>query len=326
MPKTLIAGPRAFNIPVVWIEVVMVTQFFSPKEVAKAIGVSESSLKRWVDKGLIRASKTAGGHRRLELSDVLDYVRSTGRGLENPVAVSLPEGCGMVVHDSIATLQQRFQAALVSGEESAATTGLIDGYLSGSSVAELFDLVVVPSFQQIGDLWACGETEVYEERRACEVCQRAIHELRRAIGNGGAGAPVAMGGTLDGDPYTLATTLAELVLRSGGWKATSLGNMLPFDAVRKAIIEERPALFWVSVTAIRDIDRFTTDFNLLFDVAQSMGTALVAGGQALTDEIRQRIRYTNFSDNFRHLETFSKTIRKAAIARNEESTLDPAHN
>lgn len=304
----------------------MVTQFFSPKEVAKAIGVSESSLKRWVDKGVIRASKTAGGHRRLELSDVMDYVRSTGRGLENPVAVSLPEGCGTAAHNSMETLQQNFQAALVAGEETTATTGLIDGYLSGASVAELFDLVVAPSFQNIGDLWVCGEAKVYEERRACEVCQRAVHELRRAIGTGEPGGPVAMGGTLDGDPYTLATTLAELVLRSGGWNATSLGNMLPFDAVRKAIIDERPALFWVSVTSIRDVDRFATDFNLLFDIAQSMGTALVAGGQALTAEIRQRIRYTNFSDNFRHLETFAKTIRSGVSTRPEDSTVSPTHN
>lgn len=304
----------------------MVSQFYSPKEVAKAIGVSESSLKRWVDKGLIRASKTAGGHRRLELSDVLDYVRTSGRMLENPVAVSLPEGCGGIAHDSLESLQRKFQAAIQAGDETVATTGLIDGYLSGVSVAELFDVVVAPSFHQIGDLWASGEAKVYEERRACEVCQRAVHELRRAIGTRESGGPVALGGTLDGDPYTLATTLAELVLRSGGWKATSLGNMLPFDAVRKAIIEERPALFWVSVTSIRDVDRFTTDFNLLFDVAQSMGTALVAGGQALTDEIRQRIRYTNFSDNFRHLETFAKTIRKTTVAPASDSSGNPSHN
>ena len=310
----------------------MVSQYFSPKEVAKAIGVSESSLKRWVDKGLIQASKTAGGHRRLELADVLNYLRSTGRGLENPVAVSLPEGCGADAEREIATSQLLFAEAVSSGNEINATRVIIDAYLSGSSVAEIFDLVITPTFHQIGEMWHCGEAEVYEERRACEVCLRAVHELRRAVGSGPVDGPVAMGGTLDGDPYTLATTLAELVLRSNGWKATSLGNMLPFEAVRKAIIDTRPALFWVSVTSIRDVDRFTTDFNLLFDIAQSMGTSLVAGGQALTAEIRQRIRYTNFSDNFRHFETFANTIKAGLpqpspnFAETEMPTADPLRN
>lgn len=309
--------PRTFaqainkNIQFQWIEVHVVAQYFSPKEVAQAIGVSESSLKRWVDKGLIQATKTAGGHRRLELADVLLYLRSTGRGLENPVAVSLPEGCGSEPQLTVESSSKRFSEAIGGGSEADATRTLIDAYLAGSTAAEVVDLVITPAFQEMGHLWECGQTEVYEERRGCEVCLRAVHELRRAIGGGTSDGPVAMGGTLDGDPYTLATTFAELVLRSCGWNATSLGNMLPFDAVRKAIIDNRPALFWVSVTSIRDIDRFTTDFNLLFDIAQSMGTSLVAGGQALTAEVRQRIRYTNFSDNFRHLETFAQTIKSS---------------
>ena len=90
--------------------------------------------------------------------------------------------------------------------------------------------------------------------------------------------------------------------------------MLPFETVRTAIMEKRPKLFWISVTSIRDVDRFTADFNLLFDVAQSTGTALVVGGQALTSDIRQKIRYTNFSDNMAHLESFATTVRPAVCA------------
>jgi hypothetical protein len=150
--------------------------------------------------------------------------------------------------------------------------------------------------------------EVYEERRACETCSRVIHELRRAVGTGKIGGPVAMGGTLDGDPYTLAACMSELVLRDCGWRANSLGNMLPFETLRRALERDRPRLMWLSVTSIRDVDRFIASFNVLFDTATSFGSAIAVGGQALTADIRRLLRYTTYSDNFRHLEAFATTL------------------
>lgn len=284
------------------------SQFFSPKEVAQAIGVSESSMKRWVDKGLIEASKTAGGHRRVQLDAVLDFLRRSGKQLENPVAIALPEGCGMDMPADIHQAREQFQKALIAGEEVVARRIAIDVFISGFSVAEMCDQMITPTFHEIGNMWQCGDVKVYEERQACEVCQRTIHELRRAVKQAGADQPLALGGTLDGDPYTIATSLAELVLRDIGWRAQSLGNMLPFEAIRSSIIEKQPKLFWISVTTIRDPHRFVADFNLLFDVAQSVGTSLVAGGQGLTTEIRQQIRYSHFSDNYGHLESFGRNL------------------
>ncbi|MBV9958343.1 MAG: helix-turn-helix domain-containing protein, partial [Acidobacteria bacterium] len=39
-------------------------------EAARLLGVSEASVKRWADSGLLPALKTAGGHRRFRPEDV----------------------------------------------------------------------------------------------------------------------------------------------------------------------------------------------------------------------------------------------------------------
>ncbi len=291
------------------------SEFFSPKEVAKAVGVSESSMKRWVDRGLIAASKTVGGHRRLQLDAVLNFLRQSGKPIRDPKAIALPTGCGMDMPASIQEGKDLFMKAILAGDEQAAKRVVIDVFVSGYSITEICDQLVTPTFQEIGNLWQGGDVQVYEERRACEVCQATVYELRRAVQQGAEDRPLAMGGTLDGDPYTIATSLAELVLRDIGWQAESLGNMLPFDAIRSAIMDRQPKLFWVSVTTIRDQQKFIADFNLLFDVAQSTGTALVVGGQALTPDIRQQVRYSQFSDTYAHLETFGKTLLEAELER-----------
>jgi excisionase family DNA binding protein len=59
-------------------------ELITPKQVARAIGVSESSLKRWCDRGLIPTVRTAGGHRRLPISGVLSYLRETGHEMVRP--------------------------------------------------------------------------------------------------------------------------------------------------------------------------------------------------------------------------------------------------
>ncbi|REJ93532.1 MAG: helix-turn-helix domain-containing protein [Planctomycetota bacterium] len=45
----------------------------TPKQVARAISVSESSIKRWCDRGAIATQYTPGGHRRIPLSGLLEF-------------------------------------------------------------------------------------------------------------------------------------------------------------------------------------------------------------------------------------------------------------
>lgn len=284
------------------------SKYFSPKEVARAVGVSESSVKRWVDRGQIQALKTEGGHRRVQPSSVLDFLRRTGRPVFDPEAIALPKGLSLSQGISIEESKRQYHAAIIEGNEELAVQLAIGSFVAGHSVAKICDQVITPAFHEIGNLWECGEVNVYQERRACEVCQRTLHELRRVIKINSPDRPLAMGGTLDGDPYTIASSISELVLRDVGWRAMSIGNMLPFEAIRTALTEQQPKLFWVSVTSIRDPSRFVAEFNMLFDVAHSTDTALVVGGQALTTQIRQQIRYSQFSDNFGHLEAFAQNL------------------
>src|SRR5688572_32988244 len=61
----------------------------SPRDIANAIGASESSLRRWIDSGEIRISRTAGGHRRILLADAVAFIRKMGATVIRPQALGL---------------------------------------------------------------------------------------------------------------------------------------------------------------------------------------------------------------------------------------------
>ena len=66
----------------------------SPKQLARAIQVSESSIKRWCDQGVISTVRTAGGHRRIDMPDVMRFLRDNRYDLVRPEVLGLPATTG----------------------------------------------------------------------------------------------------------------------------------------------------------------------------------------------------------------------------------------
>lgn len=282
------------------------TGLVSPGQAARAIGVSESSLKRWCDQGLIAAVRTAGGHRKMAVSEVLRFLREQGQTLECPEVLGLPP-VGDQAALSLARARPRLVEALLAGEELVARQIVLNLYLGKHALSVIFDEVVAFAFHDVGDRWACQAADVYQERRGCEIMLRILFEIRRVLPVPN-GRFVAIGGTIEGDEYALPTAMAELVLREAGFCATSLGTGLPFSSLISAVRETRPRLFWLSVSHIRGGLDFPAQFATLSAACADAGTALVVGGRALVDSLRLRMTYSAFCDTMQHLEAFAETL------------------
>ncbi len=246
-------------------------QNFSPKQIAEALRVSESSIKRWCDRGAIQTVKTLGGHRRIPLDSLLSFLESTKREISDLSAIGLDpndvkkKGASSVLEtdfssETINALRQYFEDALIRGDEKECRKLLIEWYGRTSSFAAMADDLICSAFFKIGELWHGGQLEVFQERRACELCSRLVHEFRRLFPEPLPSAPIAIGAATSGDYYTMPGQLIEVVMRERGWRADNLGSNLPFETILRAILVERPKLVWLSVSHIADADKFVTNY------------------------------------------------------------------
>jgi len=292
----------------------------TPKQVATAIGVSESSVKRWCDKGIIHTQYTAGGHRRIDLAGLMQFLRANKYEIHRPEVLGLPSTTGRterVLNRAVENLTQ----ALVVGDEEQVRRIVLDLYVAEHSVSAICDQAIAPAFERIGELWECGEAEVYQERRGCELARLVLREIRSLIPAPPADALRAIGGAPEGDQYNLATTMAEVVLRDAGWNAASLGDNLPFATLAAAIEQQRPRIFWLSCSHLMSVPEFLRNYHHLYDEF-GMNVAFVVGGRALTEPVRQQMKYAAYCDNMQHLEAFAQTLAMSAAEQQQRKRSD----
>lgn len=251
----------------------------SPRQLADAIGVSESSLKRWADDGLIRVARTSGGHRRIPIGEAIRFIRSARVPLLHPEGLGLPDlgGAGNAALGLEPAGEQLF-AALCAGQARLARGLLLGLYLRGQSVAEIGDDAVRPALQRVGELWRHDPAGIFLEHRATEICIQAVQQLRQLV-EPLQSSLTALGGAPSRDPYILPSLLVASTLAAEGWHAINLGPDTPLETLLEAALRDQPALVWLSVSAPQAPD-FADRVASLAQRLGSRGCRLVTGGQS----------------------------------------------
>jgi excisionase family DNA binding protein len=185
--------------------VIALDEQLTTKQVADVLRVSESSVKRWCDSGVIPTVRTVGGHRRIARSALMQFLKSAA-GRDDRALISGDQLARMGVElESLQEeqdsppppkltgsldqqrLREAFEEALLRGDEPGSRRALTQWYQAERAFAPLADELIAKTFHRLGDLWECNQIEIYQERRSAELCVRLVHELRRSSTRGTAG-------------------------------------------------------------------------------------------------------------------------------------------
>lgn len=289
-------------------------KYLSPKQLGKAIGVSESSLKRWIDDGVIDVVRTAGGHRRIELAEAVRFVRMRGYSVSDPSVLGLSaadERTGRADGDQQA---EHFYELLISGKDKDFTSALTRLYLDGHQIGELIDGPIREAMSKLGELWHDNADGIGVEHRATEICMRALGYMHSLIKLPDTNAPLAVGGSPPGDQYIIPSLCVSLVLAEQGWREMNLGANTPWQQLLSIAQREKAALVWVSVTADAG-SNVKQEIQRLSEALVDQPCQVIVGGQRLEDEL-ERLSLPNLHSarSMIELQSFSRGLLAAHMA------------
>jgi len=277
------------------------------KEAARLLGVSEASVKRWADGGLLPMEKTAGGHRRFRPEDVA-LVRRKGRpAVRTPARAAI--GQEFASGQEAALLEETFRALLDRREEELSAL-LVKLYLHGQSVGAIADGLLCAAMRRVGDLWHAGELSVAQEHVATRTATGALRKLQAALD---VPSPVRASSALccsvEGDFHELPLRLAALTLEACGLAVFDLGTSTPFSALSEALERFRPDVVCVSSTVLVGLDRAAREYAEFNRAARRFRATVVLGGAGFADAcVRRRLPADLHAGSFRQLEGFVATL------------------
>jgi MerR family transcriptional regulator, light-induced transcriptional regulator len=281
------------------------------KEVARLCRVSDATVKRWEESGLILSERTNGGHRRFRADEVCRFQR------EQNLGVKVTHGDESVLRATARRRENKnhstcslFQA-LIAGCEEEAANFLLAKYLQGETLAQIFDKFLAPAMRKIGELWYIGEISVAQEHIATRAAMNAMYKLRSVLSVTKERKGFIMCCGIEGDFHELSPYLVQIIFEHLGWEVVNFGANTPLYSICDEILHHSPETICISATTILDIERTTRDYQDFRNRISKLKIPMIIGGLAFADErIRQRFPAELYGTSFTQVVEFAKNLVK----------------
>jgi MerR family transcriptional regulator, light-induced transcriptional regulator len=292
------------------------------KEVARLCRVSDATVKRWHDAGLLKSERTSGGHRRFSAEEVCRFQREQGLSLKvsygdeaNQITAAqrLPKkdysNFTYFEKDSPSSL---FFNAIIGGLQEEAANILINQFINGGKLSSIFDTTISDAMRCIGELWLMGELTVAQEHLATRTAVSALHKLRSVLPIAESIGKVVICCSVEGDFHELPTYLVQLVFENQGFEVINFGANTPLYSLSEEINHYSPALICISITTSDNIERTSYDYKQLREKTSELKIPIVVGGRIFNENnVSNRFPADFYAASFTQLSEYSQELIKA---------------
>ena len=239
----------------------MTQKLLTSAEVAKILGVTAVSVKRWADMGLLRTARNVGNTRRFDPVEVERFLKDQTGAVQPDHGPDVEGWLELLLSDA----DSHQLLATIYAER--ARLG------AWWKVAESLSAVL----EEIGERWTEGTLSILEEHVATERLARILAQVADQLPSR-AGAPRLLLTTAEGEEHTLGLSLAEIVIREHGWPVLWAGRRVPLSEIVAHVASGSVDAVAVSASSVADPGDLLAQTERLGAICRAGEVHLLLGG------------------------------------------------
>lgn len=212
---------------------------FTPRQIAQMLNVNESTIKRWVDKGLLKASITSGGHRRIYQEDLVAFKKASNYNKKHSYTLRRPR-----LYTNSSEMWKEYYNLLLINYHKEARAIINNEFLRNTPLIDIVSKIIFPALKHVGSEWFSGNIEIHDEHRISFHIREQLIALNQLIPEPKNGKKVILACT-SGDWHEIPLQISALILKSHGYEPIILGVNTPEKEILKATEKWRPNMIIV---------------------------------------------------------------------------------
>jgi methanogenic corrinoid protein MtbC1 len=179
-------------------------------------------------------------------------------------------------------IQREYADALLVGDAVAAETAIGEAIQAGLGEARIYDRVIRPALQMVGDLWAGGQISVAQEHLATSITMRVLVLQREAfrLARQRSSHRVLLAAA-QGELHVVGLEMAASLLRNAGYEVRLFGADLPVADIAAAVDMHKPVAIGFTTATLGTAINLPPAFQAARDRDPEIG--ILVGGGAIAE-------------------------------------------
>lgn len=256
---------------------------YNTEEAARILGVNVSTIKRWSSDGKLRCIRTAGGHRKFEMSHLTEFIQSGRRPTTrvNSFPIDKAEDGRIsewILKSDFKNLVNHVQKQAIHCNRNKILDVFKGMVLAKVPLYDIYDHLITPTLHQIGSTWEKGQISVIEEHFASQTIKDAIIRLQGMINFPDKKLGVVMAMNLQNELHDIVLKMVDHILEYRGYKVLYSGQLTPLINLEQIFDDYAPKRLYISSSYIENLPAAQNEFDEICQNAERFNLKIFVGG------------------------------------------------